>query len=136
MAMLKPSELRIGNRLRPRRLLDPENIPPLGYMICAAHIAYSEEELNNDWEGISLTPEIMEKCGFEAMGDDGKDSDGWRCYYTARYNDSGKDYFCVWNDEPGYLMDNFSSAPLLYVHQLQNLYFALTGEELTIKEPA
>lgn len=22
-----------------------------------------------------------------------------------------------------------------YVHQLQNLYFALTGEELTIKEP-
>lgn len=23
-----------------------------------------------------------------------------------------------------------------YVHQLQNLFFALTGEELTIKEPA
>ena len=24
--------------------------------------------------------------------------------------------------------------PFIYVHQLQNLYFALTGEELTIKE--
>jgi len=27
-------------------------------------------------------------------------------------------------------------AYVKYVHQLQNLYFALTGEELTIKEPA
>jgi hypothetical protein len=27
-----------------------------------------------------------------------------------------------------------ASYPILYVHQLQNLYFALTGQELTIKE--
>lgn len=27
----------------------------------------------------------------------------------------------------------FSSSKIKYVHQLQNLYFALTGEELTIK---
>jgi len=30
--------------------------------------------------------------------------------------------------------DTAWTKPLLYVHELQNLYFALTGEELTIKE--
>ena len=28
---------------------------------------------------------------------------------------------------------HLTNNPILYVHQLQNLYFALTGEELTIK---
>jgi hypothetical protein len=32
--------------------------------------------------------------------------------------------------------NNEGLSKLQYVHQLQNLYFALTGEELTIKEPA
>lgn len=30
-------------------------------------------------------------------------------------------------------MHHHTSAPIKYVHQLQNLFFALTGEELTIK---
>jgi hypothetical protein len=35
---------------------------------------------------------------------------------------------------PYYFSDAFSeSLKILYVHQLQNLYFALTGEELTLK---
>ena len=30
--------------------------------------------------------------------------------------------------------DEINKTDLIYVHQLQNLYFALTGEELTIKQ--
>lgn len=35
---------------------------------------------------------------------------------------------CFYNDVPMF------SSPCKYVHQLQNLYFALTGKELTIKK--
>jgi hypothetical protein len=34
----------------------------------------------------------------------------------------------------GFFYDYGTSAELKYVHQLQNLYFALTGEELTTKK--
>ena len=85
-------------------------------------------------EPIPLTPKILEKCGFEPMtGNEDEPATGWRAHYSASYMESGKDYFCIWDDQPcGYLMDNYSSAPLKYLHQLQNLFFALTGEELPI----
>lgn len=140
--MIKASELRIGNRLKPLRVSELANTPLMGYAISASHITYSEEELNNDWEAIPLTPDILGKCGFKPMqgGSDDDDLDyaaaGWRAYYSAPYMEGGKDHFLIWNNQPvGYLMDNYSSAPLKFLHQLQNLFFALTGEELTIKEP-
>jgi len=43
-------------------------------------------------------------------------------------------YFMYSNGTVSYLVEDFwGSKPLIHVHQLQNLYFALTGEELTIK---
>ena len=71
---------------------------------------------------IPLTPEILEKCGFE------KDNDGI-------YSKLG---FMFWLDDIGVmqLALNYSpicNAPCKYVHQLQNLIYALTGEEITFK---
>ena len=43
----------------------------------------------------------------------------WYCY-IRNYNKGGEDDFCQIRKD------------LKYVHQLQNLYFALTGEELTV----
>lgn len=48
------------------------------------------------------------------------------------------DYVCVYNitfsDDNGFVFSNrYKPVKLLYVHQLQNLYFALTNEELTLK---
>jgi len=37
-------------------------------------------------------------------------------------------------DTPSYHWVGWSQYPIKYVHQLQNLYYALTGEELTIKK--
>lgn len=73
---------------------------------------------------IPLTPEILEKCGFE--------------YWTL-------DHFCkdpndaYWvHNKMKFAINNIKwtvqklDVKINYLHQLQNLYFALTGEELLI----
>jgi len=42
--------------------------------------------------------------------------------------------FSLTTDEIHFVAGNYYKK-IEYVHQLQNLYFALTGEELTVKEP-
>lgn len=80
--------------------------------------------LDNDiYEGIPLTPEILEKCGFEYKHLPPKEhyfSNGMVVIDTYKT----KDAF--------YYNGHFCDVSLDYVHQLQNLYFALTGKELEI----
>ena len=69
---------------------------------------------------IPLTEEWLVRFGFEKCTD---------AYYI---NNVGN----IFKGENGYWIDDNESGtinniPLLHVHQLQNLYFALTGEELT-----
>ena len=99
-------------------------------------------------EPIPLTEEWLLKFGFEAKADshneykkhficDGDDDyelyvfptfdlkDGYVCqlynYYDYNGDKDDRERVCL-------------PIPIKYVHSLQNLYFALTGEELTIKE--
>jgi hypothetical protein len=87
-----------------------------------------EIQIENGWqidEGeevkpIPLTEEWLEKFGFEYSDLNG-DSGLWKIppfQIYGKYNQFLYDYRLDVN----------------YVHQLQNLYFALTGEELTIKK--
>lgn len=72
----------------------------------------------NDLEPIPLTEEILEKCGFEK--DEPK---GW---YRKGFMD-------LFDGNPFHYASGNNLCPdILYLHQLQNLYFALTGEELNI----
>lgn len=41
----------------------------------------------------------------------------------------------IWDDLPIGRKIIYQNTPVYYVHQLQNLYYALTGNELEIKEP-
>lgn len=128
--MISAKELRIGNRLRPLRILDPENIPLLGYMICAGHIAYSEEDLNNDWEPIPITPEILEKCGFKR----GNDLTDRNVFYATGIH-SQIHSICV--GDGGIMLHRSGTTMLLEthirsLHQLQNIFYCLCGEELTV----
>ncbi len=68
----------------------------------------------HDLQPIPLTPEIMVMAGF------GKGGEGFYYKNGIEYN----------LDEQ--LLEGIGDVPLQYVHQLQNLYFALTGQELTI----
>lgn len=71
---------------------------------------------------IPLTPEILEKCGFNNLNFPG-DS-----YFSLikRPKENYYDVLLVPDDAN-------LGVRLLYLHQLQNLYFALTGEELILK---
>jgi len=77
------------------------------------------------FEPIPLTPEILEKCGFEKRGKNG-------------YYGNGKGnllYIDISNNSllQAGAYDSWAilTTKLQHLHQLQNLYYALTGEELT-----
>ena len=82
---------------------------------------------------IPLTEEWLVKFGFEKEGD-------WAYYVDYYY----KDYVVyIFNDnsQPKMHLDyrggeQIELGGVDYVHQLQNLYFSLTGEEIKIKELA
>jgi len=78
------------------------------------------------FEPIPLTPEILEKAGFVLRQ---KDEDGiiyGKEKYTIIYTRCTPGGF-------GYFLNGYhNDVHLQYLHQLQNLYFALTGEELKI----
>lgn len=85
-------------------------------------------ELDVDWyfdriEPIPLSPEILEKCGFE---ENNFHSDHW---YHVELGPHIIEY-----DDGTYILEAVSGASVSncfkYLHQLQNLYFALTGQEL------
>ena len=116
-------------------------------------------EVKRSWcKGIPLTPEWLEKFGFEA-----REPYSWRGngydYQTGSkttYKDfirqvGGSTLFCryeyfegsAWTDPDEYLSVHYGTyypraeervpmnMEVKWIHQLQNLYFALTGTELT-----
>lgn len=72
-------------------------------------------------EGVPLTGEILEKAGF-------KKEAALQLYHFCEveigYLDNPSDFFYAYGDQTAFIK---------YVHQLQSLYFALTGEELKIE---
>jgi len=117
-------ELRVGNWVH------------IGYKYEWEYSDYADywkgEGENDAVEPIPLTPEILEKAGWKA--EDGIWShnkfDIW-LYPKNRFNDDGPLYM-----KPIKVMEHSQpdgALPIEYVHQLQNLYFALTGEELNIR---
>lgn len=124
--MVKANELRIGN------LIEKENIVfdyvggckniPIKIEVTLSNIL--EISNSNMFTPITLTPEILEKnCGFHKVG-----------WYWVR---EGFDLEVVQNNNGFNLSINGNEYDLsiifYYLHQLQNIYFALTGEELPIQ---
>lgn len=78
------------------------------------------------FNGIPLTEEWFLKFGFE-------NNNGFWSLKNIDILDFklNKDYIIIFNENPA--NSGISGRKLIkYVHQLQNLYFALTGEELTL----
>jgi len=117
---MKANELRIDNWIMQSGKLHRLHAVDIDY-IYHGHIVV---------EPIPLTLELLEKIGFEKE--------------TKKCSIEGRDTFdiytlgdFVYNTSHGHFWISgkygFFVEPL-YVHQLQNLYFALTGHELTIKQ--
>jgi hypothetical protein len=83
---------------------------------------------------ITLTEELLLKCGFEK--DDGVQQD-WSLVLEIsgmrRIIFYKGDCTCLSIQQTNNPMIDFPSSVCTTVHQLQNLYFALTGEELNIE---
>lgn len=126
--MVKANELRIGNYI----LLDGKPIKVIAGVIVDMH--YCEEIDGGDerYQPIPLTPEVLEKCGFTVAGD--KEYGGW---ITPFYGVLKDDAFRIRINGMGtfyYSPDKYANPIYLHsLHQLQNWFFALTGEELEYK---
>ena len=135
--MVKVSEVRIGNFL----LFD---FPSRG------KVQYRSERINNDFDGfrviatindvqiekvygIPLTGSWLTKFGFEKI--DRHFQHNW----IIRLNKTGEHYSIQFFEEKFWLSKSEYDAwcyvirDVEYVHELQNLYYDLTGEELVIK---
>lgn len=127
--MIKPRELKENNLYK---IKGTENIYK-----CIGHfydhgqkyvdlIETDEEDFNmpesthiNDIEPIPLTEEILLKCGFNFWGG------------ITSYCDR-EDFWSI-KMEDGRFEIEYVELEIKHLHQLQNLYFALTGKELEIE---
>lgn len=105
--MVDIRELRVGNWLMGK--LGPQQVEPLDfkYMVVL-----------NSADPIPLTPEILEKCGFVKMM-------GILGLYPIDISARMEVVIFGGNYEGGHDIHH-----IIHLHQLQNLYYALTGTEL------
>ncbi len=113
---MKSNELRIGNLV---------NVNSDMLSVTGADIAYFDFN-GNDYSPIPLTPEILEKAGFYLQPQ--------RISMWQR----GRVKIWMGNNALAYLKhedkdESYYIGECKSLHKLQNLYFALTGEELPIE---
>lgn len=113
--MIKPEELRIGNLFQDSK----------GTIHKVSSTTFRAVELNAlDIHHIPLTEELLKKLGLF-------------CYGKKRnwYDDENHKFSISTSGNWALYLNNewITIGKVDYIHQLQNLYFALTGMELTIK---
>lgn len=135
--MIQAQDLRIGNYLQS---IDGKIICTyvkgfFGHPVHSGIINHSGQINDFEYlEPILLTKKWLLKFGFEKLK--GKNADSY--YGNAELNFGNlvlklNDYTALCcNGGYQYLFLNGYRIPCKYVHQLQNLYFALTNEELTL----
>ncbi len=80
-----------------------------------------------DIEPIPLTPELLEQCGFEPIDDDGL----WQ-HKEEQLFQLGDNY--LQQDGFSFIWDAaFTGVVIEHFHHLQNVFHALTGQELEIQ---
>lgn len=122
---MKANELRIGNLLnRQDYICKVVSIDEEGCITEPLDYKGSENFVEQKLEPIPLTEEWLLKFGLKTS-----------IYDSKRFLILGVDIYIFDNNK---IIFNPSSSDLYlelkYVHQLQNLFFAFKGEELTIKE--
>jgi hypothetical protein len=125
--MIKANELRIGNWVYYNNALKRIVAITSGNTVKLNTLPKIIEDDILELTPIPLTPELLENCGFvldKGVGVwfDKKEHDGFR--------------ITLWDSHEGrYLFTRqmpSNHIPVFHLHQLQNLYFSLTNQELTI----
>lgn len=124
---MKANEIRIGNWYQEDWITGEFNqitVKDIEFLV--------DDPLDDHYMSIEITEEWLLKLGFIYSE------------YFKNYKVKAGDYFnsVKWDDEENEWSYNNDSSDagcyyvtsIRYVHQLQNLFFALTGQELTIKQ--
>lgn len=117
---MKVDELRIGNWVECKEYAKVNKPEIFQITTETFHYQYRSSFISKYVEPILLTEEWLLKFGFE------KDDTIWIKHPIYGLLEKNGRFFIELGETGGIYIK--------YVHQLQNLYFALTGEELTIKE--
>lgn len=123
--MLKPQELRIGNTIK-RSQSDSWLDSAKGEFVTVGINELIDLDVyrdNDKYEPIPITPGILEQCVFlHDVIDD-----------TSYYR---KGKFWLFHKDEDWYWSGFEDEckSFQYLHQLQNLFFALSGEELQITQ--
>jgi hypothetical protein len=129
--MIQANELRIGNWVLCNGLRTIVNDTLI--------ISILKNDVQFTAEPIPLTPEILEKCGFDvvykinnhyAINDPNGIKDSHKISVFPTINNQ---WHIAFSDTLNGYNDYTPTTKIQHLHQLQNLYFALTGEELTFK---
>jgi hypothetical protein len=122
---LQPTEIRINNVIQYN-----------GELLTV----HSYDFANLDWskaEGIGLTGEILGKCGFEWYKPLGHwrlvKNELWFSITKMIFDEPKEEFLCF--SYANLAWDEAQSMPpkiVKYLHQLQNLIYALTGEEIQV----
>jgi hypothetical protein len=133
---MKPSELRIGNWVLAKPLFG-NNKKFEHLLVASPNEIFRCYNNSKDFHPIPLTTEILEKCGFKKWGRD--DMPRTLSYELGSMQIFPSNTFCDF-DGYGFLhyklpnpidgKDESARFKFKHLHQLQNLYYALTGEEL------
>ena len=107
--------LRVGNYLRYKNTNDLAIVELIDKKHFDCRDDYGLFTPNADYEPINLTEEWLAKLGYDLISE----------------NHYGVLGHLIWKIEGRFYCDK-NGMQLKYVHQLQNLYFALTGSELTV----
>jgi hypothetical protein len=145
--MIKATDLRIGNWVSIKNNYRDsfQNIQILNGDHLSHILNEHPEHVINYTEPIPLTKEILEKCGFEK--DNEQKFNGIIESYSLDIDVKGSNKNTIHFNLPGNtriknkelynfgnytVNDHWGSNNFKYLHQLQNLYYALTGEELNV----
>lgn len=109
--MIHPNELRIGNWVN----------YPFGGHAQIRNGLWIDDAYEAAAFPIPITPEILEKCGIKRTGN----FSIIKWFMVGPFVFYFEDNFLYWEAD--------KSVNVQHLHQLQNLYFALTGKELNYK---
>jgi hypothetical protein len=131
---MKANELRIGNYLNDTEVGSKES-----FKVMIGDIAeiYDHTDCSENYEPILLTKDWLIKFGFTFVNE----TRHWYILFKREGSPEDMIFFIgfdkimkYWFGIQNPVMDTVAINTVKYVHQLQNIYFALTGEELILKQ--
>lgn len=122
---MKASELRIGNLLEFSNGIQPNKTITVGRRFFSSASIEKEDsdfEITPYYRPIPISEEWLKKFGFDLVVKEGNQGE-YRVYHLNEI---------TYNTNQGWWWKHHLTVQPKYIHELQNLFFAITGRELSV----